>query len=108
MDWSRLEFDMPDRMRRSLRISGVSAGDMADYLGVRREAVSTWLSGRVNPRKSTLRLWAMRTGVPLEWIETGQVPDPDDPTPDDGAQLPRLDSNQQPSGYASSLLRLAA
>jgi transcriptional regulator with XRE-family HTH domain len=106
MDWSRLEFDMPDRMRRALRISGVSAGDMAEYLGVRREAVSTWLSGRINPRKSTLRLWALRTGVPLEWLETGQVPD-DGPAPD-GAPLPRLDSNQQPSGYPFALVRPAA
>lgn len=77
---------------------------MADYLGVRREAVSTWLSGKVNPKKSTLRLWAFRTGVPLEWLETGQVPTPSGPGPD-GGELPWFDSNEQPSGYASPQVR---
>lgn len=101
-----LEFPLSDRMRRALKVAGLSNGDMADYLDVRREAVSTWLSGRVNPRKQTLRLWAMRTGVPLEWLETGQVPTswpgPDGTPMKGGDSLPYLDSNQEPSGYASA------
>ena len=48
--------------------------------------------------------WAMTTGVPLEWIETGEdKPRPDGPG---GAQgLPRLDLNQQPFGYGDALVR---
>lgn len=65
------EFDLGDRMRKALHAGGVSAGEMADYLGVRREAVSTWINGRITPKRGMVRLWAIRTGVSLEWLETG-------------------------------------
>jgi transcriptional regulator with XRE-family HTH domain len=60
-----------DRLRVSLRHAGITAGDMAEYLGVGRNTVSTWMNGHITPRKQSLRLWAMRTGVSLEWLETG-------------------------------------
>lgn len=67
----RLEFDMADRMRRALRVSGISVEEIAGYLGVTRGAVSTWINGRIVPRTSTVRLFALRTGFPYEWIATG-------------------------------------
>lgn len=67
------EWDLADRMKKSLRHSGVPVQSMADYLDVARETVSTWINGRIKPSKQTLRLWAMRCGVPLEWLETGAV-----------------------------------
>ena len=67
------EFTQGDRMRLALRDSGTSVQAMADYLDVGRSTVSTWLNGRIRPGKQTLRLWALHTGVPLEWLETGVV-----------------------------------
>ena len=64
---------MGDRMRLALRHSDLGVQEMADYLGVSRNAASTWLNDRIRPGKQTLRLWAMRTEVPLEWLETGEV-----------------------------------
>jgi DNA-binding transcriptional regulator YiaG len=75
----RLEFDLADRMRRALRVSGVSVEEIADYLGVARGTVSTWINGRIVPRKSTMRLFALKTGVPLEWLETGAQGEPTGP-----------------------------
>lgn len=66
-------WDVADRMRKSLRTAAVSVADMADYLGVSRNAVSTWINGRVRPSTQTLRLWALRTGVPYEWL--ADIPD---------------------------------
>ncbi len=74
-----LEFDMADRLRRALRVSEVGGQEMADYLGVSRTSVSNWINGRVVPGRQTLRLWALRTGVPLSWLETGEAPRPGDP-----------------------------
>jgi transcriptional regulator with XRE-family HTH domain len=68
---TRLEFDLADRMRRALRVSDIAVGDMADYLGVTRGTVSTWINGRITPDRRTLMLFAMRTGFPLEWLEHG-------------------------------------
>jgi len=68
-----LEFDTADRMRKSLRVAGFTVHDMAEYLGVTRGTVSTWINGHVEPSVQTLMLWAMHTGVPYEWL-TGGAP----------------------------------
>lgn len=75
-DRSRFAFDLADRMRRTLRVSGASAQEMADYLDVSRTSVSNWINGRVTPGRQTLRLWALATGFPYKWLETGEEPDP--------------------------------
>ena len=62
------EWDIADRMRKALRASGISPGQMAAYLGVGGNTVSTWINGRIDPSTQTLRLWALRTGVPYEWL----------------------------------------
>ena len=85
-------WDAADRMRKALRFANVGVGEMAEYLGVTPSTVSTWINGRFRPSPQTLRLWSIRTGVPLSWLETGE-------------ELPRLDSNQQPSGYRSLQVR---
>lgn len=67
------EFDLADRMRKALRESQHNVIYMAEQLGVRRETVSSWLNGRTRPIGPAVRMWAMLTGVPLEWLETGHV-----------------------------------
>ena len=67
------QFDTADRLRKALRESGVGAQEMADYLGVNRNTVSNWINGHHPPRGAYLRLWALRTGVPFEWLEHGEV-----------------------------------
>jgi transcriptional regulator with XRE-family HTH domain len=62
------EWDLADRMRKALRVAGIGPQEMADYLGVSRQSVGNWISGRVEPSLQTLRLWSIRTGVPLEWV----------------------------------------
>jgi len=66
-----LEWDVADRMRKSLRASGVGVQDMADYLGMSRNSISNWINGRAVPDHRTLLLWSMKTGAPLSWLEHG-------------------------------------
>ncbi|HUX71799.1 MAG TPA: helix-turn-helix transcriptional regulator [Cellulomonadaceae bacterium] len=95
------EFDLADRMRKALRTSGIGVQEMADYLDVARNTVSTWINGRIVPSSQTIRLWALRTGVPYSWLRDG-TENPRQGDPGGGVSLPRLDSNQQPSGYTQS------
>ena len=83
------QFQQYHRLRLALEVEDIGVQEMADYLGVERNSVSRWINGRTQPSKQTLRLWAMRTGVPLEWLETG---------------LPRLDSNQEPTDSPFALV----
>jgi transcriptional regulator with XRE-family HTH domain len=62
------EWDLADRMRKALRQSPYNAIEMAEYFGVSRQAVSSWLNGKYYPNTATLRLWAQRTGVDFEWL----------------------------------------
>ena len=39
-------------------------------------SVYNWLAGRNRPSAQTLRLWAMRTGVPYGWLRKGELADP--------------------------------
>lgn len=65
------EWDLADRMRKSLRHAGLGVQEMADYMGVSASSVSNWINGRIRPTKPTQRLWAMRTGVPFSWLAEG-------------------------------------
>jgi transcriptional regulator with XRE-family HTH domain len=90
--------DLADRMRKSLRASDVGVQQMADYLGVTRGTISTWINGRIVPSTQTLRLWSLRTGVPYSWLRDGERPQPVGAGAS-GEGLPRLDLNQRPSDY---------
>lgn len=92
-----LEFNQSDRMDKALRLSGVTGREMADYLGITPSTVSRYINGKADVPLQTLRLWALRTGVPFRWLQTGETPA--GPRPDGGEMLPLLDSNQQPFGY---------
>ena len=90
------EWDLADRLGKSLKASGVAAGEMAEYLDVHRNTISRYVNGHGNrPDKRTLRLWALRTGVPLEWLEKGITSADDNDGGDDGERA-RQDSNLRP------------
>lgn len=65
------EWDLPDRMMKSLRVAGLRAFQMAEYLDVTRGTVATWLHGKIRPSTQTLMLWSLRTGVPFGWLIEG-------------------------------------
>lgn len=69
------EWDLTDRLRKSLRVAGLNTTEMAEYLGVQRTTINTWTSGRIKPSIATLRAWAMATGVPFEWLRDGGLYD---------------------------------
>jgi transcriptional regulator with XRE-family HTH domain len=75
------QWDIADRMRKSLRAAGLSVNDVAEYFGVNRNTVSAWINGRVTPAPPMLRLWAVRTAVPYCWLVEGIDPDHEPPHP---------------------------
>ncbi|MFC5432667.1 helix-turn-helix domain-containing protein [Microbacterium suwonense] len=81
----------------ALRHTGIGVQEIADRLQVSRNAVSSWINGRHKPRRRDLVAFAMATGYPVRWLETGEAPPQDDPGTGLHA-LPGLDSNQEPAG----------
>lgn len=59
------------RMQRSLAHAGLSIEEMSAELGVSRSTVSRWVNDHGEPRIGYLKLWALRCGVPLDWLLEG-------------------------------------
>ncbi|WP_415100919.1 helix-turn-helix domain-containing protein [Nocardioides sp.] len=66
-------------MRKALEHAGMTNDQMAEYLGVGPATISRWTRGHSPTKRGTRRLWALRTGVSLEWLETGKAPRSDGP-----------------------------
>lgn len=87
-----LEFDLADRLHKALRVGKCKPGVMRVELGCSESTMTNYLAGRTTPNLSALRVWAMRCGVPLEWLRSGEI---SDPGPDGGLTLP----NRAPMWY---------
>jgi transcriptional regulator with XRE-family HTH domain len=61
------EWTLADRLRKARESAGLSQQEMADHLGLSRVTVGTYENG-ATPKLAVLRVWAMRTGVPLDWL----------------------------------------
>ena len=72
------EWRVGDRLRRSLDHAGLGVQEMAEYFDVSRNTIGNYLAERTKVDRRTLMLWALRTGVPVEWLETGIAPTGDD------------------------------
>jgi len=64
------------RLARSLAHAGMTMQEMADELGVARTTVSRWINDHgAPPRRAFVNQWSLITGVPVQWLLTGEVPD---------------------------------
>jgi transcriptional regulator with XRE-family HTH domain len=62
------------RLRMSLDHAGISVQTMAEQLGVTRATLSRWMSDKgKRPNRAYISQWALGTGVPFEWLNTGEV-----------------------------------
>lgn len=62
----------------------VTAQEMADELGMSRGQVSRYLNDKGTPRRAVLVTWALRCGVPFEWLASGVEAGP---SPTDGGSI---------------------
>lgn len=83
--YEALDWTLGDRLEKALRFAGKSHQDMADDLGVHRNTISNYTSGRRPVDRRTKLAWAVATGVPFQWLDTGRLPaDADDDGPNGG------------------------
>ncbi|AKF14393.1 transcriptional repressor [Mycobacterium phage Phayonce] len=95
------EWDLADRLAKSLRVAGVSVQEMAEHLELHRNTISAWMNGRgKTPSRPMLIAWAFRTGVPFEWLANGTVRPDNGPDGDGGSRLG--ESNPRPIHYQST------
>lgn len=66
---SRLRY----RLLQAREEAELDQGQLSEIIGVSRTSISAAETGKTKPRRSTLILWAMATGVNLDWLLTGQT-----------------------------------
>jgi transcriptional regulator with XRE-family HTH domain len=64
------------RLRLAVAHAGISVEEIADEMGVSRSTVSRWANDRGPVREIYLKQWALRCGVPYEWLNAGAASDP--------------------------------
>lgn len=79
-----------DRMRKARAVTGLTTREFARELGVSQQTVVNAENDHVAVRRTTLSGWSLATGVPREWLETGEW-------------APR-DSNPQPTDYVCDVV----
>lgn len=88
-----------DRVRKARDYAGMNQGDLAEATGMARSGLARIEQGGSTPRRSSLRLIALATGVDLYWLKTGKTPIR--PEPNGGSQNVELcairDSNPEPT-----------
>lgn len=68
-------FELRHRMGLALEHADLSVQAMADHLEVSRNTVGNYLAGRTAAPTPTLRVWALRCGVPYRWLRDGEPSD---------------------------------
>lgn len=70
------EWDLGDRLRKARTTTGLGIVEFAEKMGISRATVSAAESGKNEPHKNTVKMWALATGVSYEWLLNGKTPPP--------------------------------
>ena len=88
------ELTLGQRLRVARETTGLEQREFAEELGTSRQTIGAAENGRAKPRELLVRAWALRTGVNLEWLKTGQIKGP---SPDGEGQLARHEGFEPPT-----------
>lgn len=89
------EWTIADRLRKARESAGYGQVEFSQRTSMARGTISAAENGKRVPSRANIRLWAMATGVPFEWLVNGETP------PDGGGvSMSRLsESNRRPFHY---------
>lgn len=96
-----------DRLRKGRESVGLNQSEMAEQIGISRGSVLGYESDRRIPGRPVLVSWALRTGVPLWWLQGAACACGEPNTHSDGACSP-MDPMQRRRVYNVAPSRAAA
>lgn len=65
------QWTLGDRLRKARHEAGIDITDMADDIGVTPRTISNYELDATRAPKLVIRQYALRTGVPVAWLEGG-------------------------------------
>jgi len=99
------QIEVRHRLRIAREFADLEQEELAARMSVGRSTISNAENGKGEPRRTTIRAWALACGVPVQWIMTGENPPgptggagaPATPIP--GSESPLPGSNRGPLAY---------
>lgn len=79
------EWTQGERLAKARRETGLSVDEFAQVIGISPKSVNNAEGDKVKVRPIVLNMWSFATGIPLEWLEHGVMPD-SGTTPPGGGQ----------------------
>jgi transcriptional regulator with XRE-family HTH domain len=67
------DWGLHHRLARALEWGNITPEEMAATLGVHVNSIYNYASGRRIPKRGFIRVWALRCGVPFDWLEHGDT-----------------------------------
>lgn len=65
------EWTVADRLRKARESAGLDQATLAELAGLSRATVSNAERGVGIPQRATMMMWALATGVDLDWLAEG-------------------------------------
>lgn len=98
-------FTVGDRLRKAREDAGMTAVEFAKATDIARKTIYNYENEVTPPRRLTMRMWALATGVDSHWLEHGHTI-----TPNDGPcrVCAIRDSNPEPADNLPRLVSVAA
>jgi transcriptional regulator with XRE-family HTH domain len=63
-----------DRLKKAREFAGLKQPLLASELGIARSSITNYETDRTTPSKAVIMAWALRCGVPYQWLRTGKIP----------------------------------
>lgn len=82
------QWTLGDRLKKARQQTGLTTREFAVQIGVSQKTVTDAENDKHDVRRITILMWSAKTGVPLEWLESGETSTPQ--PPDGGESLPTL------------------
>lgn len=91
---------LADRIRKARESADLSQTALAELTGISRRSLSNYEASATTPRRPQLVVIALATGVPVEWLQHGDMgmPRPGGPA-GAGTECATKDSNLEPTDY---------
>jgi transcriptional regulator with XRE-family HTH domain len=63
-----LEFTLGDRLRKARQYANMEIQELASAVDVHRQSVARYETDQAVPKRGTMLLWSMATGVSFSWL----------------------------------------
>lgn len=70
------EWTRGDYLRKARVAADMTVKQLSIATGISEKTINNYEADRHEPRRPNMLAWAMATGVPLSWLESGTLPSP--------------------------------